>query len=405
MSNRKTAVGRPSLRLKSKAERRLLLGHPWVFSNELEMTAEAKALDLGTLVRLETHDGRALGVASFNRHTLIAARVLARDPEAEIDKVFLLERLERAMRLRERLIDGPYYRLCHAEADGLPGLVIDRFGETVVLQCNTAGMQALETPLIEAIDKLLQPRRLVLRNDSPARTLEGLEQETRVLDGTAGGPPEGPVEVQEYAARFLADPLRGQKTGWFYDQRDNRRWVAQLAPGARVLDAYCYSGGFAIQAALAGAESVTALDRSESALSLVEATAALNKVANRIATRRGDVFRKLAELATAGDSFNLVICDPPAFAKSKKDLPPALRGYRKLTKLAANLVAPGGYLVLCSCSHHVSAEAFAEQCARGLADAERPARILHRASAAPDHPVHPQLPESDYLKCLVFALD
>ncbi|WP_421707789.1 class I SAM-dependent rRNA methyltransferase [Algihabitans sp.] len=405
MSNPEPAGQRPALRLKPKAERRLLRGHPWVFSNELEMTSEAKALELGALVRLETHNGRPLGVASFNRHTLIAARVLARDPETRIDAGFLFERLQRAAKLRETLIESPHYRLCHAEADGLPGLVIDRFGDTVVLQSNTAGMQALEAPLIEAVETLLRPRRVILRNDTPARKLESLNQETRVLGESGERDENAPIELLEHGTRFLADPLRGQKTGWFYDQRDNRRWVAQLAPGARVLDAYSYSGGFAIQAARAGADSVTALDRSDGALSLVEAAAGLNGVASRIATRRSDVFRELPALAAAKERFDLVICDPPAFAKSKKDLPQALRGYRKLTKLAAALVAPGGYLVLCSCSHHVGPEAFAEQCARGLADAERPARILRRAAAAPDHPVHPLLPESDYLKCLVFALD
>ena len=405
MSSPELASQRPVLRLKPKAERRLLLGHPWVFSNELEMPPETKALEPGALVRLETHNGRPLGVASFNRHTLIAARVLARDSEAKIDEAFLFERLRRAMQLRETLIEGPYYRLCHAEADGLPGLVIDRFGDTVVLQSNTAGMQALEAPLIGAVEALLRPRKVILRNDTPARKLEGLEQETRVLGHDHDGDTDAPIELRERGARFLADPLRGQKTGWFYDQRDNRHWVAQLAPGARVLDAYSYSGGFAIQAARAGADSVVALDRSDGALSLVEAAAALNGVDSRITTRRSDVFRELTALAAAGQRFDLVICDPPAFAKSKKDLPQALRGYRKLTKLSAGLVAPNGYLVLCSCSHHVGPETFAEQCARGLADTERPARILRRAAAAPDHPVHPLLPESDYLKCLVFALD
>ncbi|WP_375593843.1 class I SAM-dependent rRNA methyltransferase [Algihabitans albus] len=394
-------AGRPALRLKPKAERRLLHGHPWVFSNEVEMTAEAKALDLGTLVTLEANDGRALGVASFNRHTLIAARLLARDPAMEIDGAFFHERLKRALTLRERLIEGPYYRLCHAEADGLPGLVIDRFGDTVVMQLNTAGTQALEAPLIEAVETLLSPATLVLRNDTPARKLEGLEQETRLLSGNI----EGTLEVQEHGVRFLADPLRGQKTGWFYDQRDNRQWATRLAGGARVLDAYSYSGGFAVRAALAGAESVLAIDRSEAALDLVERTAVLNAVGASVATRRGDVFRELERLAAAGERFDLVICDPPAFAKSKKDLPPALRGYRKLARLAAGLVAPNGCLVLCSCSHHVTSDAFAEQCARGLVDAQRAARILHRAGAAPDHPVHPQLPESDYLKSLVYALD
>jgi 23S rRNA (cytosine1962-C5)-methyltransferase len=394
-------AARPVLRLKPKAERRLLHGHPWLYSNEVEMSPEAKALEPGAFVRIESHDGRPQGLATFNRHTLIAARLLDRDPDAVVDAAFLSARLERALAVRQRLIDTPHYRLVHAEADALPGLVADRFGDTLVLQLNSAGMQALEAPLIAAVDRLLAPETLVLRNDTPARGLEGLEREVRVVRGSA----ESPVELLEYGARFLADPLRGQKTGWFYDQRDNRRWVAQLAPGARVLDAYSYTGGFAIHAALAGAESVVALDRSEPALALVEQAAKMNTVGGRVETRRSDVFRELEKLTAAGERFGLVICDPPAFAKTKKEVPPALRGYRKLARLAAQLVAPGGYLALCSCSHHVGADAFAEQCARGLIDAERFGRILRRAGAAPDHPVHPQLPESDYLKCLVYALD
>jgi 23S rRNA (cytosine1962-C5)-methyltransferase len=242
---------------------------------------------------------------------------------------------------------------------------------------------------------------VVLRNDTPARGLEGLDQEVRVVRGA----PQGPVELQEYGARFLADPLSGQKTGWFYDQRDNRRWTAQLAAGARVLDAYTYAGGFAVQAALAGAERVVALDRSEPALALVRQSAELNGVAGTVEPRRGDVFRALEAMDAAGERFELVICDPPAFAKTRKEVPQAQRGYRKLARLAARLVPPGGYLALCSCSHHVGADDFAEQCARGLNDSERFARVLRRAGAAPDHPVHPRLPESDYLKCLVYALD
>jgi 23S rRNA (cytosine1962-C5)-methyltransferase len=365
------------------------------------MTAEAKALAPGALVRLEAADGRPIGTAGFNRHTLIAARLLAREPDVAVDEGFLHDRLARALAVRERLIDTPHYRMVHAEADGLPGLVADRFGDTLVLQLNAAVMQALEAPLLAALDALVQPATVVLRNDTPARALEGLAQEVRVARGAA----DGPVELIEYGARFLADPLAGQKTGWFFDQRDNRAWTARLAQGARVLDAYTYAGGFAVQAALAGAASVTALDRSESALALVSQAAAANGVAGTVSAKRGEVFGELQAMAGSGERFDLAICDPPAFAKTRKDVQPALRGYRKLARLAAQVVAPGGYLALCSCSHHVGAEDFAEQCARGLHDAGRFARLLRRAGAAPDHPVHPRLAESDYLKCLIYALD
>ena len=394
-------ASRPVVTLQPGGHRRAEAGHPWVYSNEVQMDAAAKALPPGTLVTLRRSDERTLGVAMFNPHTLLAARLFDRDAARPIGRRFLWRRLERALKLRERLYHTPYYRLAHAEADGLPGLIVDRFGPVLVVQSNTAGMELLQPVVVEVLTDLLRPDAIVLRNDSPARTLEGLEQEVRVAVGTV----DGPVTVEENGVAFGADVLAGQKTGWFFDQRDNRSFVAGLAAGARVLDLYCYSGGFAVQAAHSGAAAVLGLDRSEGALALAAAAAERNGVAASCEFRRAEVFAEAAKLASAGERFDVVIADPPPFARAKKDVPPALRGYRKLARLAASLTAPGGFVFLASCSHNVGAAEFAEAARRGLADAGRVGRILRDAGAGPDHPIHPALPESAYLKSLTLSLD
>jgi 23S rRNA (cytosine1962-C5)-methyltransferase len=392
---------RPTITLQPGRHKRAEAGHPWVYSNEIAMDAAAKALPPGTLVTLRKAGGEPMGVASFNAHTLVAARILDRDAQRPIDRAFFAARLESALTLRRRLYAEPYYRLVHAEADGLPGIVADRFGDVLVAQLNTAGMARLEAEWLAACAAVLAPRAILLRNDSPARALEGLEPELRVAQGAI----DGPIELVENGARFLADPREGQKTGWFFDQRDNRRFVAGLSRGARVLDLYCYAGGFAIAAAQAGADQVLALDRSEAALALAARSAELNGVGERCRFQRADAFGEVSRLGAQGERFDVVIADPPAFVKSKKDLGPGLRGYRKLARLAATLVAPGGLLFIASCSHNVEPPDFAEAVRRGLEDAGRSGRILRSAGAAPDHPVHPWLPESAYLKAQALVLD
>jgi 23S rRNA (cytosine1962-C5)-methyltransferase len=394
-------VARPVVTLLAGGHRRAEGGHPWIYSNEVEMDAAARAIAPGSLVTVKRADSRPLGVAMFNPHTLLAGRLLDRDAARPIGRRFVMRRLERALQLRERLYRAPFYRLVHAEADGLPGLVVDRFGPVLVVQENAAGMELLEPVIVEALSALLSPAAIVLRNDSPARGLEGLTQEVRV----AAGAVDGPVTVEEDGAIVLADVLAGQKTGWFFDQRDNRAFVAGLAAGARVLDLYCYSGGFAVAAARAGAASVAGIDRSEAALALAGEAAARNDVAALCDFRRAEVFAEAAALASAGERFDIVIADPPAFARSKRDVPAALRGYRKLARLAMQLTAPGGFVFLASCSHNVAAADFAEAARRGLADAGRTGRILREAGAGADHPIHPALPESAYLKSLVLSLD
>jgi len=395
------ATKRPSVTLLLGRHKRAEGGHPWIYSNEVRMDAAAKALPPGALVTLRRADASALGVAMFNPHSLVAARLLDRDAGRAVGRRFFARRLERALRLRDRLFELPFYRLAHAEADGLPGLVVDRVADVLVAQFNAAGIARLEPLVLEVLDSLLAPEVVVLRNDSPARVLEGLASEMRVAKGTV----DGPVVVCENGIEFLADPLAGQKTGWFFDQRDNRRFVAALARNARVLDLYCFNGGFALQAAVAGAAAVLGIDSSASALELAASAADRNDVGEICEFRRGDVFREAARLAAAGERFDIVIADPPAFAKSRKDVSAALRGYRKLARLAASVTSAGGVLFLACCSHNVTKAEFAEAVRRGLGDAGRGARILRIAGADADHPIHPALPETAYLKAMTLALD
>ena len=392
---------RPIVRLLPRRHKRVRAGHPWVYSNEIAMTPETRALPPGGIVTLVDDGGVAVGTATFNSHPLISARLISRDAERTIDADFLARRLGRALALRERLFDAPYYRLAWSEADGLPGLIADRFGDTVVVQANTAGMDRLLPELLTALDEVVAPACVVVRNDSPARALEGLAAETAVVRGAL----DGPMEVVENGVAFLADPVGGQKTGWFFDHRENRARVARLAAGRSVLDLYAYLGGFGLQAMAAGAAELVCVDRSQPALDLAARAAARNGVAGRCTFVRAEAYAEMARLAADGRRFEIVVADPPAFVKSKKDLSAGLKGYRKMVRMAAVLVAPGGLLFAASCSHHVDAASFAEQVRGGMRDARRSGRILHSGGAGPDHPVHPYLPESAYLKAVLLQLD
>jgi 23S rRNA (cytosine1962-C5)-methyltransferase len=365
------------------------------------MDGAAKALPPGTLATLHRVDGKPLGVGSFNPHTLIAFRLFDPDPGTVIDGGFFGRRLRRALALRERLFAEPHYRLVHAEADGLPGLVVDRFAGVFVLQLNTAGMAALATPLLSALDEVFAPDAVVLRNDSASRQMEGLALETAVAKGSL----PDPMTVREQGLVFHADVLSGQKTGWFFDQRENRAFAGSLAAGGRVLDAFCHSGAFALTALARGAAQALGLDSSEAALALAQRSAETNGLAERCAFRRGEVFEELERLGSLGLRFDMVVADPPAFVKTKRDLPTGLKGYRKLARLSARLVEPGGFLLMASCSHNVPADAFHAEVVRGAVAADRTGRIIRTSGAAADHPVHLHLPETAYLKAVVLQLD
>ena len=392
---------RPLLRLLPGRDRRVKAGHPWAFSNEIAMTPAARALPAGSLVRLEGDDGWRHGTFQFNPHSLIAARRLDRDPEAAVEEPgWMQARLAEALALRERLYPGQsHYRLVHAEADGLPGLVIDRYGDALALQANTAGMDRLTPQILAALTALLAPRLVVARNDAAVRGLEGLAEAVHPLLGEGGA-----AHAEEGGLRFRVDLLGGQKTGWFFDQRENRARVAALASGASVLDAFCHTGGFGLRCAAAGATRVVLLDSSGHALALAGESAAENGLADRVQPRRGEALEALERMAAAGERHDIVVADPPAFAKARKDQPAALRGYARLARLAAALVAPGGFLFIASCSHHVAPGEFAEAAIHGIGRARREGRILFQGGAGPDHPVHPLLPESAYLKAMLFQL-
>lgn len=387
-------LDRPVVRLLPGRHKRLKLGHPWAYSNEIEMTPEARRIEPGSPVTLVNAGGELLGTAIFNPHSLAAVRLLGREASLAPDRAWLGGRLKAAADLRMRLGLMPYCRLVHAEADGLPGVVVDLFGGVAVVQLNTAGMARLEGDFVDAVREVLDPAVLLFRNDSAIRGMEGLDREVRVAFGDLAGP----IPLIENGRSFLCDPEGGQKTGWFYDQRENRAFVAQLAHGARVLDVYAYLGGFGLQALAAGAREVVLVDRSEAALALVQRSAD----GLRTERVRADAFTFLED--TGSGCFDVVIVDPPAFVKSRKDLAAGLRGYRKLVRLAARRVARGGILFAASCSHNVGLEQFAAEFGRGLGEAGRLGRILRFAGAGPDHPVHPMLPESAYLKAITAQL-
>jgi 23S rRNA (cytosine1962-C5)-methyltransferase len=381
-----------------KGRARAHSGSPWIFSNEIRMDEAAKTITPGAVVNVRGEDGRAFGTGYFNPKSLIAVRLWSDDCDVVIDRDFFAVRLKRALALRSAIYGKPFYRLVHAEGDGLPGLVIDRFDDTLAVQVGTAGMERQTEALLQALDIVLKPKTVILRNDAPMRTLEGLDGYVKTAKG------EGQrIAVEENGARYFADLAEGQKTGWYYDQRDNRAFIAALAKSKTALDAYSYTGGFGILAAKAGAKEVVCLDSSAPALAIAEESARANNV--KIQAVKADVFEELERLKTAGETFDIVLADPPPFVKSKKDLEPGAKAYRKLARLAADVTAPGGVMMIASCSHNIPPERFAQECAQGLVRAGRRAAMIRQAGAGPDHPVHPLLPESAYLKAIVYALD
>ena len=396
------ASSRPTVRLKPKAEARAIRhGFPWVYADELVTDRRTQGLAPGALAVLEDAGRRPLALVTVNPKSRIIARVLDRDPEAQIDQDWFARRLTTALALRARLFDAPCYRLVHAEADGLPGVVIDRFGDVAVIQPNAAWAETHIKVLAAALRAVTGVSAVVKNGTGRSRGLEGLVEETVILSGEIGGP----VPVPMNGATYMADVLGGQKTGLFFDQRPNHAFVQRLARGARVLDMFSHVGGFALAALAGGAASALAVDASGAALALAGQGAAASGMADRFATRQGDAFAVLEDLAQDGAQYDLLICDPPAFAPAKPALEAGLRAYERLARLAAPLVAPGGFLVLCSCSHAVDLTAFRNASGRGIGRGGRRAQLLHTGFAGPDHPMLPQLAESGYLKALVFRLD
>jgi 23S rRNA (cytosine1962-C5)-methyltransferase len=388
----------PVLKLKRGEDRRLRAGHLWIFSNEVDTAATPLTqFEPGAAVQVVSDRDQFLGHAYVNPRTLIAARIVGRDPAYPLDGSLIVHRLRVALALRERLYREPFYRLCFGESDGLPGLVIDRFGDVLVAQSGTAGIDRLGSEIEAAIAKVLPFRTLVWKNDSGARDLEGLPRTAGVRVGEEWAPPPAEVAVREQGVDFVAPLAEGQKTGWFYDQAANRERLRRyLPPGARVLDVCSYVGAWAITAMKAGAGSASCVDSSATALEFVGRNARVNGV--EVGTIQDDAFDALKALQESDQRFDVVILDPPAFAKRKKDAPQAQAAYRKLNQLALPLIDRDGLLVSCSCSYHLGADELLAAIQGAARHSSRFVQVLELGGQSPDHPVHPAIPETRYLK-------
>ena len=385
------------LRLGRNEERRLQGGHLWVYSNEVNnAVTPLKSFAPGELALVEAHSGKTMGVAYVNPHSLICARLIGHGNE-RLDTALLVRRFKQALTLRERLFDVPFYRLVFGESDLLPGLVVDRFGAHLVVQLNTAGMDAAREAIVEALVQVLQPASIVLRNDSSMRVLENLEKEVVVA---YGNPPDH-VALIENGVKFLAPLHDGQKTGWFYDQRPNRAWLKKYVVGKRVLDVFSYIGGFGVQAAVFGAKEAWCGDRAGAALDLVKKSAELNGVAERMRCIEGDAFDVLKDLKDRGEQFDVVIVDPPAFIKRKKDISEGINAYRRINEAAMRLLGAEGYLLSGSCSMHLQRDELVDILRGASRHLDRHLQIIEEGMQGPDHPVHPAIPETRYIKAFM----
>ncbi len=384
-----------TLRLNPRESSRLRKGQLWIYSNQIDTRrTPLRGLPPGAVVDVIDDKGRFVGRGTANPATLISVRLLSREP-VSLDREFFVSRLERALVWRGRCYAAPYYRLVHSEGDELPGLIVDRYGPVLAVQVNTAGMEALRALWLPPLQELCGASSILLRNDNPARALEGLPAEDEWV-----GPPVEAVDVPEAGLRHRVSLAQGQKTGWFYDQRPNRELFARLAQGARVLDVFSYVGGWGLAAAAAGADRVLCVDASRPALDQLEATAAAHDLA--VETRCGDALEQLRALRDAGESFDHIVVDPPALIKRRKDFDAGREHYARLNHVALQLLAPGGMLFAASCSHHMPADTLLQMVQREAARLGRRLQCVHQGGAGPDHPVHPAMPETAYLK--VFAL-
>ena len=392
----------PVVRLNPKGDARAIRhGFPWVYANEVVTDRRTKGLSAGTIAILEDAERRPMGLVAVNPNSKIFCRMLSRDVDVPVDAAWFERMIGAALQHRETLYAEPNYRLVHAEADGMPGVIIDRFGDVAVVQPNAAWADVMIEMLVDALVKVTGVGTVIMNGTGRARSLEGLQERTDVLRGQA---PTAPIPVEMNGATYMADVMGGQKTGIFFDQRPNHAFAANLSKGARVLDVFSHVGGFGLAALANGAASVLAVDGSAPALELAQAGADAMGVSDKFQTRRGDAFATLEALAEEGAQFDIVICDPPAFAPGRKSLDAGLRAYERVARLAAGLVKDGGYLGVCSCSHAADLTKFRNASARGIGRAGKRSQVIYTGFAGPDHPLLPHLAESGYLKAVFFRL-
>jgi 23S rRNA (cytosine1962-C5)-methyltransferase len=389
-----------ALYLNSQADRRIKRGHLWLYSNEVDVQrSPLKALKAGELVNVFTHSGAPLGTAYVNPQALICGRLLSRQVDVKIDRKFFVKAIERALQLRTLCFAKPYYRLIYGDADFLPGLVVDRYGDYLVVQMASAGIDHMAEPILAALDQVLKPKGIVVRNDHSARELEDLPEQL----STIGEVPET-LLLEENGVPFEIPALTGQKTGWFYDHRINRQFLSPLCQGKRVLDVFCYLGSWGIQAAVAGAEQVTLVDASASALEGARRNAERNGVNHKVNTLKGKAIEVMKTLLAEGEKFDVVVLDPPAFIKKRKDQKAGEAAYRHINELAIRLLDKEGLLVSASCSMPLE-NATLTDLVRGAARAnDRNAQLIWTGGQGPDHPIHPAIVETAYLKAQFFSI-
>ena len=385
------------LMLRKDQERRLIAGHCWIYSNEVDVQATPlKGLESGQPVQILSSQERWIGHGYANPQSLICARIVSRDPSQPLSPALWLKRIHDALALRERLYARPFYRLLFGESDGVPGLVVDRYGDLLVVQMTTAGMERERGEILAALEQVLRPTSIVLRNDISVRGMEGLDQGVEVVLGS----PEDVATLVEHDLEFSISPLTGQKTGWFFDQADNRGRLGRYGVGERVLDVCSYVGAWGLRAAALGADSVTCVDSSPSALERLVDNAERNGLSDRVLPRQGDAFEVLRELREQGQTFDTVMLDPPAFIKRRKDEADGTQAYQRLNRLGIELLVPGGLLVTSSCSFHMGRDDFIRTVQQAARKAGRSLQLLEVGQQGPDHPVHPAITETAYLKTL-----
>ncbi|HEY5602744.1 MAG TPA: class I SAM-dependent rRNA methyltransferase [Gammaproteobacteria bacterium] len=391
----------PTLKLKKNEDRRVLAGHLWIFSNEIDtQSTPLSGFQPGETVTVTSASGRPLANAYVNPHSLICARIFSHHARQALDSALFAARIKQALNLRQYCFQQPYYRLIYSEGDLLPGLVVDRFDNSLVMQISTLGMEVRQKEITEVLDELLQPASIILNNSTRARELEGLETFTQVIKGAA----PDQLHVMENNAQFHAPAVGGQKTGWFYDHRMNRLAMRKWVKDKTVLDVFSYAGGWGIQAAVAGARRVQCIESSETACELLRGNAQLNTVADRIHISTADAFEAMTTLKQANEKFDVIVLDPPAFIKRKKDVPQGTIAYQRANKLAMQLLTENGILISASCSFHLSRDQHLKILRTSAREAGRQIQVVEEGGLGPDHPVHPAIPETAYLSCFTVRL-